>query len=254
MAWGSAGIITELSPSGSRVFDLTWDDSLFSYRSHPVPFGQLSRTALRAGMDAQFPRSSVRPFAAAVTRFYLVPAFKQCLAPDRTHGPPLAYPSCSAPAQTSDFLTVGASSTASVKYHALAGNPSTPANEADVNLRVQLFDVRLKSDGTDYEGELQLQGSVRITDRFNGPLQNESATGLDTEFPVPVGCSSTASTTVGASCTLNTTFNALVPGTVVEGKRAMWELGQVQVYDGGSSGVAGGSGATLFETQGLFVP
>ena len=49
MAWGSAGIITELSPSGSRIFDLTWDDGLFSYRSHPVPFGTLSRTALRAG-------------------------------------------------------------------------------------------------------------------------------------------------------------------------------------------------------------
>ena len=46
----------------------------------------------------------------------------------------------------------------------------------------------------------------------------------------------------------------VVPGTVVEGKRAMWELGQVQVYDGGSAGVAGSSGATLFETQGVFVP
>ena len=254
MAWGSAGIITELSPSGSRIFDLTWDDGLFSYRSHPVPFGMLSRTALRAGMDAQFPRSFVRPMSANATRVSLVPAYRQCLAPNRTHGPPLAYPSCSSPTGTSNFLTIGSSGTASVRYHALVGNSSTPANEADVNFRVKVTDVRLKSNNADYDGELQLQGSFRITDRVNGPLQNESATGLDTEFPVPVGCNSTASAAIGATCDLATTFNALVPGAVVEGKRATWEVGQVQIYDGGSAGVAGSSGATLFETQGLFVP
>ena len=40
----------------------------------------------------------------------------------------------------------------------------------------------------------------------------------------------------------------------MEGKRATWELGKVQIYDGGASGFAGGSGATLFATQGVFVP
>ena len=120
MAWGSAGIITELSPSGSRIFDLTWDDTLFSYRSHPVPFGLVSRTALRAGMDAQFPRSYVRPIAADSRAIRpLVPAFKPCLSPDRTHGPPLDSPSCSSPALASDYLTVGTDSTGSVIYEAL---------------------------------------------------------------------------------------------------------------------------------------
>ena len=99
-----------------------------------------------------------------------------------------------------------------------------------------------------------MRGSVRITDRLNGSLQNESATGLDTEFPVTVQCTTTASPSVGGSCSLTTTFNAVVPGTVVEGKRATWQLGQVEVYDGGGTGVAGASGATLFETQGVFVP
>ena len=49
-------------------------------------------------------------------------------------------------------------------------------------------------------------------------------------------------------------MNAIVPGLIVEGKRATWQLGQVQVYDGGASGYAGSSDATLFQTQGLFVP
>ena len=117
-----------------------------------------------------------------------------------------------------------------------------------------MSDVRWKSDLTDYAGELQLQGAVRITDRDNGSLQNEGATGLDTQIPVTVPCASTASDAVGGSCSIYSTVNAIVPGAVVEGKRSNWELGQVQVFDGGASGTAGDSGATLFETQGLFVP
>ncbi len=254
MAWGSAGIITELNPAGSRIFDLTWDDGLFSYRSHPVPYGVVSRTALRAGMDAQFPRGHVRPLGASPGRFSLVPAYRQCVSPDRTHGAPLASPSCSAPAGTSNFLTVGTGSVGSVIYRAVPGDLNTPPNDADVSLSMSLTDVRLKSNSTDYGGQLQLRGPVRITDRQNGSLQNEAATSLDTEFPVTVQCTTTASPSVGGSCELTTTFNAIVPGTVVEGKRATWQLGQVQVYDGGGTGVAGASGATLFETQGIFVP
>ena len=59
---------------------------------------------------------------------------------------------------------------------------------------------------------------------------------------------------MGSTCTLASTFEAIVPGAVVEGKRSNWELGQIQVFDGGSSGTAGAADATLFETQGLFVP
>ena len=69
-----------------------------------------------------------------------------------------------------------------------------------------------------------------------------------------VPCATTASPSVGGTCSLSTTFNAVVPGTVVEGKRALWQLGQLKVNDGGSTGVAGSSGARLFATQGVFVP
>ena len=40
-----------------------------------------------------------------------------------------------------------------------------------------------------------------------------------------------------------------------EGKRAVWGLGSVQVFDGGSDGDADTTGDnTLFEVQGLFAP
>ena len=47
---------------------------------------------------------------------------------------------------------------------------------------------------------------------------------------------------------------ALVPGAVQTGKRAIWELGQVQVFDGGPDGVVSTAGNSLFETEGVFVP
>ena len=48
-----------------------------------------------------------RPKGATPLRVSIVPAFKQCTAPNRTHGAPLAFPSCNPPVQTSNFLTVG---------------------------------------------------------------------------------------------------------------------------------------------------
>jgi len=55
--WGANPFVTELTGSGDRIFKLTFTDGgLFSYRANPVLPGQLSRSALRAGMDAQHPR------------------------------------------------------------------------------------------------------------------------------------------------------------------------------------------------------
>ena len=47
---------------------------------------------------------------------------------------------------------------------------------------------------------------------------------------------------------------AIVPGAVKEGKRAVWQVGQVQVYDGGADGAVTTSPNTLFARQGVFVP
>ena len=52
----------------------------------------------------------VRPKAASPITVPLVPAFKECSesSANRSHGPPLAEPSCNPPVQASDHLTVGA--------------------------------------------------------------------------------------------------------------------------------------------------
>jgi hypothetical protein len=56
-------------------------------------------------------------------------------------------------------------------------------------------------------------------------------------------------------CTAGTSLDALVPGTVKEGRRAVWQLGRVELWDGGADGDAQTPAAdTLFATQGLFIP
>jgi len=55
-SWGANPAVTELTPSGSRVFRLTFTSGLFSHRADPVTSSQVTIGALRAGMDAQNPR------------------------------------------------------------------------------------------------------------------------------------------------------------------------------------------------------
>jgi hypothetical protein len=59
---------------------------------------------------------------------------------------------------------------------------------------------------------------------------------------------------IGATCTVTTSANTVVPGSVQSGARAIWELGPVQVFDGGPDGVASTPDNLLFADQGVFVP
>ena len=201
-----------------------------------------------------------RPKGAAVLHVSLVPSFVQCLSPNRQHGAPLSSPSCSPPQQTSTEVTVGtpspstpaANSVGSVRFHVLVGDPDTPPNESDVEVTMSMTDVRNKDDLTDYTGQLQVNPLVRITDRNGGASFSE--TSQDSPMPVTVPCAATASTTIGATCSVDTSYNAIVPGAVVEGKRSVWDVGQVAVLDGGPDGVASTGPNTVFARQGIFVP
>jgi hypothetical protein len=208
-----------------------------------------------------FPRPrGATPFLAS-----LVPAYQACSAPNRTHGPPLSSGSCNPPAQASSRLTVGtldangqaANSVGSVRYDAKLGNSVTPTNEADVLVVASITDVRRQSDLLDYTGELLLTATMRITDKNNAVGAGggtDSATLTDLDFPATIPCVGTSSTSVGSTCTLATTFNAIQPGAIVEEKRAIWQIGPVDVFDGGADGLASTTPNTLFETQGLFAP
>ena len=203
----------------------------------------------------------LRPTAASPMRISLVPAYAQCVTGNAQHGSPLASPSCTPPQQTSGELTVGtpgssspgaAKSSGYVRFGAIVGDPNVPASESDVAVTMSMTDVRNKDDLTDYTGEVQVNPRLRLTDRDNGPTS--SATSADTPMPVAVPCSATASSTIGATCSVDTTYNALIPGAVVKGKRAIWELGQVEVFDGGPDGLASTGPNTLFARQGIFIP
>ena len=65
---------------------------------------------------------------------------------------------------------------------------------------------------------------LRVTDRFNGPAGNEVATGQDVPFTFTIPCAETTGTgNIGATCALNTSADAVVPGAVTEIKRSIWQ-------------------------------
>jgi hypothetical protein len=197
-----------------------------------------------------------RAKAASPIEVTLVPAYQPCTAPNRTHGPPLAFGSCGPPALSSDKATFGTpdSNGRPVKGH---GRVRYVAFGADVRMTFELHDVYNSSSLTDYSGDLRLRSTLRITDKRNTPHPGGpgAATVSDTTLAANVPCVATADTTTGASCELNTTAGALVPGIVTPGARTVWELGQVQVEDGGADGVGTTTGDnTLLATQGVFVP
>ena len=213
--------------------------------------------------------SHVRPKGATPLRASLVPSFKACGTPNRTHGAPLAFPSCNPPVQSSNFLTVGTpdnNGAASNSIGSILLKVKSTSPE-DVLITSSITDVRClpatsasvcssanAADGPDYSGELQGTATIRISDHYNGPSLTEAATVIDIPFPVNATCVNTAATTVGGTCTTNTTANAVVPGSVKDTQRAVVEVGQLQINDGGADGLVSTADNTLFEVQGIFIP
>jgi hypothetical protein len=213
-----------------------------------------------------------RPKGASPVRAQFVPAFNNCSvgSANRTHGPPFAVPSCSPPVQSSSVLTIGAPDANGAaanfagyaRYVVIAGNSATEADEADVKLLVSLSDIRNKPALTDYVGKVLVTTDIQITDNSNSPEAPEPGTTQVSKYQFPVDCVSTISTTIGSTCNINTTADAIVPGTVTEGRRAVWQMGQVEVKDAGPNGTGyascpptcGDGDETVFLRQGYFVP
>ena len=130
----------------------------------------------------------------------------------------------------------------------------TPADEANVQIVSSITDVRNKSGLTDYTGELQTRLALRVTDRHNGPSFTEPGTG-DTTFNITIPCAATPATPrSGRPARRPRPRTRSSPGTVLETRRSMWEVGKVQVFDGGSDGVVSTTPNTLFASQAVFVP
>jgi hypothetical protein len=203
----------------------------------------------------------VRPRGATPINVSLVPAYKACLAPTEVHAPPLSFGSCP-PVQESDYLTFGspdangmaAQSLGSVRMRVRAGDASTPADEADVTVTVSLTDVRMNTSLADYAGELRARTGIRITDRAGVGAGSEPTTTQDFTLAVAVPCAVTTDVGIGSTCSVDTTWDAVTPGTVPEGRRTIWQLGKVEVYDGGADGLASTGPNTTLARQGIFAP
>jgi hypothetical protein len=137
----------------------------------------------------------------------------------------------------------------------------------DVLITSSIFDVRCTAataaavcapanaaDGPDYVGGVQGNATIRISDHYNGAGLTDAATVVDIPFPVNGTCAATAVTTQGGTCTVNTTANAVVVGSVKDAQRAVVEISQLQVSDGGADGNVATTDNTLFMVQGIFIP
>jgi WD40-like Beta Propeller Repeat len=195
-----------------------------------------------------------RPKGASPTYLSLVPAYTSCASPNTQHGAPLDSPSCTPPVRASSALTLGtpdanglaAGSVGWAIFRPKADKPSTPADEADARLDLSVTDVRQASDLADYAGALEARPVIRITDRDNTPSPGGpgAATVTDVPFPYPVPCTPTA-TAPGSTCQTATSANAVAPGAITGGDRAIWQIQSFEVRDG--------TGAP-FLRQGVFVP
>jgi hypothetical protein len=212
-----------------------------------------------------------RPAGATPIRVSLVPAYNPCAAPNRTHGPPLAFPSCNPPAQSSDFVTVGTPDANGAPASSIGSFTLKYSTTSSDNLTVSasISDVRCKSgttacgnanaaDGPDYVGELEADMTIRVTDHFNAVAPGggtDTATVIDIPNPVRMFCASTANTSTGGVCNF-ITGPCPVDGcsSVRDGDRTVAGIGQIRVSDGGADGQVGTDDNTLFAVQGIFIP
>jgi TolB protein len=208
-----------------------------------------------------------RPKGADRIRASLVPAYQECTTPNRTHGSPLAFPSCAPPADFSP-QSIGspdangrlAQSVGRVDLNTILGDPGTPQNEADLHISFNVTD--LWHDATDpfdssgdYRGDVEVRLPLRITDRLSEGGPDASATTSDFTLRTVAHCSPTSSDSVGATCGVVTTANTLLPGAVTESKRSVWEVGRIEVRDYGPDfSIGSAEDNRLLFTQGVFVP
>ena len=236
--------------------DATQDDD------NPADNADTEETTVQTGTGG-YPR----PKGATPIYASLVPSYVQCTTGNRIHGPPLVFPSCAPPGQQSGSVTVGtpdangraANSIGFMRFVVVPGDLTTTADEADVNVTLNITDVRRKSDLADYTGEVLGRFDVRITDRWNAipPAGATTPPRSSTSHGPPRTSLRAPLPRIPASAVpapMTTSFDAIVPGAIKEGKRAIWGLSQVWVEDGGTDGVMSTTPNTVFARQGVFVP
>jgi hypothetical protein len=93
-----------------------------------------------------------------------------------------------------------------------------------------------------------------MTDRRSGATTTDTGTVQQLSLPVDMPCSVTLDPTIGSTCAVTTTLDAITPEMVDEGSRGAWEMGLVDVLDGGADGNVQTEPNGVFMRQGIFVP
>ena len=262
---GSGGSVVrasaDWSPDGTKIAfhgqcPVCSSIQIYVINADGTGLAKLASNPTRNGAPAwqPIPLTYPRPKGASPFQTYLVPAYTPCAAPNKTHGSPLAFPSCSPPTRSSS-LTLGTPDSNGQPANGLA-SVFLATRTGDLKVDVAIRDVR-KADLSDYTGQLDVQTDLRITDRNNTPSPGGPGPGTVADSPlhVPVSCTATGSATLGSNCNITTTVNTVYPGAITAGQRAVWELGPMRAYDGGTDGLASTtSDNTLFLDQGIFIP
>ena len=103
---------------------------------------------------------------------------------------------------------------------------------------------------------------MRQTDLSNGGFQDDPGTVTDYDLSVPMGCAVNPQVNVGATCSIASSADALIPGFVTERKRTILSLMSVNVRDAGADGsltpasgacppTCGSGDEAVFERQGV---
>jgi hypothetical protein len=229
-----------------------------------------SALAIAVNASASHPR----PDGGSPFRVGLVPAFKQCTAPDATHTSPLALPSCAGaqrPALESPILTTSSigSGLASMRYEVFCSGGAagemppcsiTPGDQEDIRVTLSITDVRCavavpgcSAPGADYSGQLIVQAIHRLTDHANPNVCSDpsgappcvNGTMTDLSYSLAAACTPTASPSRGSDCKFDTTIDSLVPQQVKEQQRQVAEMFSTDVLDAGPDGQLSPPGAPL---------
>jgi hypothetical protein len=181
-------------------------------------------------------------------------------APDLTPASPGPDLSCSPPAYVPGTnARIAAATWGGLSVIPGDANPLT-GDQADVSIQVHATDVR-DDNGNEYTDAVGLVEKMRISDESNctpGPgcpgTYQESGTLIDFHLPAQFFCVGTADPNVGATCSLNTTVDAVAPGVINEGKNMVLQVFRLRLSDSGQNGVIGDSDDREFAMQGVFVP
>jgi hypothetical protein len=145
-----------------------------------------------------------------------------------------------------------------VQLTVVAGDPTTVTDEADLAIGLDLSDVRERAGGGDYAPnaggpEVTLVTKLRLTDTSNGG-GSDPATVVDFNYPVGADCTETLDPEQGSACSVATSADSLMSGTITEGTHMVLQAHRIRVNDSGSNGVPGDGDDQVFAQQGIYIP